>query len=103
MSTQDEYEKLNNSELAELARKKFGRREISLNRENLLKILVGEKTSPTKEEITRKKLQVFVEKNWEAIQTNVPCTLTKNAGKCTVHNCTTVQHIECYKGAGIES
>lgn len=103
MSEQNEYSELNNSELAELARKKFGRREVSLNRENLLKILLGEKIPPTKEEVTRKKLQVFVEANWEAIQTNVPCALAINAGKCTIHNCTTIQHIDCYKGAGIEN
>jgi hypothetical protein len=98
--SEQQFEELNSSELAELARKKFGRREGSLNRTSLLKILSGEKIAPTKEEETRKKLQIFVGENWEAIQTNIPCSSSVNAGKCTKHNCSTVQHIECYKGAG---
>jgi hypothetical protein len=48
--SEQQFEELNSSELAELARKKFGRREGSLNRTSLLKILSGEKIAPTKEE-----------------------------------------------------
>lgn len=101
MST--ELEDLNNTELAELARKRFGRREVPANRESLLKILSSEKVEITKEEITRKKLQVYVEKNWVAIQTNIPCASSINAGKCTKHNCTSIQHVACYKGANLDA
>lgn len=58
---------------------------------------------PVQEEIalttnTRKRLQVWVEKNWAAIGSQLPCS-GETRGKCTEHSCTDGRHLDCYLGA----
>ncbi len=74
------YETLSRSELVELIRKQKGRRASQVStRENLLEVLDGKEGKfPTED--SRKRLQVFIEKNWDSVQTNLPCRGEINEG-----------------------
>lgn len=92
------WESCNETELRELVRKKTGKRVI-LPRGELLKMLetYEEKHSPI--QTSRKKLQVFVEDNLPALQTNLPCNGSEFVGQCTVYSCTDFVHMSCLIGA----
>lgn len=90
---------LNNTELAEILRRRTGRRFSKLNRDLLLAALEGEVVEKTQQEKTRKKLQLFVEPNFIELQTNFPCYKEPNKGRCQVHTCTDITHLSCLIGA----
>ena len=95
---------LNWTELASLIRGRHGviiKR--SVPRERLLEI-VASNTSPNPEELassneSRRKLQVFIDKNWKWIESQLPCK-GENRGKCTIYNCPEGRHADCLIGAG---
>ena len=94
-------EELNKTELIELIYRRFGKR-VNEERELLLDILNGElpiENVPQRTIDSRRKLQVFIEQNYEAVQTNLPCRAEFNAGKCTIFPCSDVMHKNCYNGA----
>lgn len=96
---------LNNSELAHLIRRQTGlvvKRSVS--RERLIQILeYGASYGPTPDEVsptqeTRRKLQVYIEKNWVGIQSQLPCK-GENKGRCTIYGCPEGRHVDCYNSA----
>lgn len=88
----------NETELQELIRKKTGKRVI-LPRQEMIQMLEVYEDKHSSIETSRKKLQVFVEKNLSALQTNLPCNGSNLVGKCTVYECTNFVHISCLIGA----
>lgn len=92
------YDNCNRTELIELVRKRTKRR-LNGSREVLLKALEGELPEVNSIERSRKKLQLFVLDNWDAVQTNVPCIKESTAGRCTSHFCTNYTHFSCLFGA----
>jgi len=93
------YQELNNTELAALVQKRTGRRIPRIDRALLISVLEGGSAKRTTLENTRKKLQIFVEPNLVALQTNLPCYNDINKGRCTVCACSDLTHINCYIGA----
>ncbi len=94
---------LNDSALAHLIRRQTGmvvRRSVGRNR--LIQILengggpAADEVAPTQE--TRRKLQVYIEKNWTNIQSQLPCK-GENRGRCTIYNCPEGRHVDCYLSA----
>lgn len=93
------YQELNNTELAVLVQKRTGRRISKFNRKSLLDVLEGSPVEKTTLEKTRRKLQLFVEPQIIALQTNLPCYNDINVGRCTICSCSDLTHINCYLGA----
>ena len=93
-----DFNQLNKSELLELLRLQTGRRVSTINtQEELITMLNGEDLHRfAKTEGTRAKLQIFIEKNWELYQTNLPCRGKPNEGKCTIFRCPDGRHVNCY-------
>ncbi len=48
---------------------------------------------------SRKKLQLFIEKNWNGIQSQLPCK-GENRGRCTIYPCSEGRHVDCLLAAG---
>jgi hypothetical protein len=74
----------------------------STSRERLIQ-LIRSSEQPEKEEIaetteTRRRLQVWVERNWLQINSQLPCSGSLR-GMCTVYPCSEGRHIECYLSA----
>jgi len=90
---------INNSEIRELIRRKYGRI-VNGSNEELLEYLdkgfVGDKTPI---ERSRKKLELFVLPHWEELQTNFPCATQKKSGHCTSFGCSDAVHLNCFLGA----
>ena len=94
------FDQLSTTELKELIRKKIGRRIDTNNRDELLNILENKTyIEASRIEKSRMKLQMFVEKNLVAVQTNLPCHGQLTAGKCMIHPCTDYTHYNCLIGA----
>lgn len=99
MEDMDILHTLNATELAFIIRRQTGlvvKR--SVTKERLIELLenggvpTADEVSPTTE--TRKHLQLFVEKNWVAINSQLPCK-GENRGRCTIYPCPEGRHIDC--------
>jgi hypothetical protein len=99
----DNLELLNITELTYLIRRQTGlvvKRSVS--KERLIQLLeygglpTAEEISPTTE--SRKRLQLYIEKNWTGIQSQLPCK-GENRGRCTIYPCPEGRHIDCLLSA----
>lgn len=98
-----EYTMCNATELIESIRRRTGvvvKR--ALPRERLIQILESgivppaEEWSDTME--SRRHLQIFVEKNWDWISSQIPCT-GEGRGKCTTYPCPEARHLDCFQAS----
>lgn len=48
---------------------------------------------------SRKRLQLYIEKNWNGIQSQLPCK-GENRGRCTIYPCSEGRHVDCLIAAG---
>lgn len=94
---------LNTTELLNIIRRQTGMIvKRSVEREWLLQIIeYGDPPAPhevadTME--TRRRLQVFVEKSWDWLNSQLPCKGEKR-GKCTIYPCPDARHLDCYMAA----
>lgn len=104
MSEEVDLNILNESELLHLIRRQTGlvvKR--SVGRDRLMQIVEEggsiirqDELSPTNE--TRKQLQLYIEKNWVGIQSQLPCK-GENRGRCTIYGCPEGRHVDCYLSA----
>ncbi len=103
MSDDIDLSRLNESELAMIVRRQTGlvvKR--SVGRERLIQFLedggsfAPEELAGTNE--SRKKLQLYIEKNWVGIQSQLPCK-GENRGRCTIYPCPEGRHLDCYLSA----
>jgi hypothetical protein len=94
---------LNKTELLELCRLHgHARLKEGLTKDRLIEIINNGTTSAddlANTNITRKRLQQFIQDNWELVNTNLPCKGKLNAGKCTIFPCSEARHVSCYLGA----
>lgn len=100
----EDLNQLNITELAYIIRRQTGMVvKRSVPKERLVDILENGKKLEESEICysteTRKKLQVFIEKNWKWVESQLPCK-GENRGKCTVYNCPEGRHADCLIGAG---
>lgn len=95
----DNLSVLNLTELAQIIRRQTGlvvKR--SVPKERLIQLLemggmpAPEEISETTE--SRKRLQLYVEKNWTGIQSQLPCK-GENRGRCTIYQCPEGRHVDC--------
>lgn len=100
----DVLSNLNDTELAQLIRRQTGlivKR--AVGRQRLLQLLEDggmpgpEEISSTNE--SRKRLQIYVEKNWIGLQSQLPCK-GENRGRCTIYPCPEGRHVDCLLAAG---
>lgn len=102
MTPEINYDALNKTELIYLIRSKSNivvKRSLDVAR--LIELAKG--SDPTPEEISpttnsRKSLQLFIEKNWGALNSQLPCK-GENRGKCTIYPCPEGRHLDCYLSA----
>lgn len=94
---------LNFTELAYIFRRQTGlaiKRSVPITR--LIQLLedsglpLADEISPTTD--SRKRLQLYIEKNWNAINSQLPCK-GNDRGHCTVYNCPEGRHIDCLLSA----
>lgn len=103
MEDMDNLHLLNETELAYIIRRQMGlvvKR--SVGKERLIQLL-EDGGMPTEEELSsttdsRKRLQLYIEKNWEGIQSQLPCK-GENRGRCTVYPCPEGRHVDCLNAA----
>lgn len=95
----DDLTQMNETELALLARSQTGlvvKRSVGKERLIQLQEYGGRpeehEVSPTNE--SRKRLQLYIEKNWTGIQSQLPCK-GENRGRCTIYPCPEGRHIDC--------
>lgn len=95
---------LNITELTQLIRRQTGVIVTrSIGRERMIYLLENgglpdpASTSATNE--SRKRLQLYIEKNWTGIQSQLPCK-GENRGRCTIYPCPEGRHIDCLLAAG---
>ncbi len=94
---------LNTTELAYVIRRQTGlvvKRSVS--KERLIQLL-EDGGIPTAEEVSattesRRHLQLYIEKNWTGIQSQLPCK-GENRGRCTVYGCPEGRHVDCLLSA----
>jgi hypothetical protein len=67
---------------------------VLLQREDWAASDVGSSTNDS-----RKRLQLFIEKNWNGIQSQLPCK-GENRGRCTIYPCSEGRHVDCLLAAG---
>ena len=98
------YEGHNQTELAYIYRRHTGlvlKRTVTIDR--LIELLtqggqpLPEEISPTTE--SRKRLQLYVEKNWNGINSQLPCK-GENRGRCSIYPCPEGRHLDCVNSAG---
>lgn len=95
---------LNETELAQLIRRQTGLVVAkAVSRERLIEMLTNGQP-PRPEELSRtddsrRKLQLYVEKNWNGIQSQLPCK-GENRGRCTIYPCPEGRHVDCLLAAG---
>lgn len=94
---------LNTTELMTLIRRQTGMVvKRSVSKERMVQIIEGgapivqEEVSETTE--SRKKLQLYIEKNWDGIQSQLPCK-GENRGRCTIYPCPEGRHVDCLASA----
>lgn len=104
MQDLDNLHLLNETELSQLIRRHTGVVVARIvGRERLIEILESgsiprpEEVSKTDE--SRKRLQLYVEKNWNGIQSQLPCK-GENRGRCTIYPCSEGRHVDCLIAAG---
>lgn len=96
---------LNRSELLQiLSREEYGylRLRASVPKERLIH-LISTKEPPSPDELaktteTRQRLQSWIQKNWDQINSQLPCS-GELRGKCTVYPCSEGRHLDCYLSA----
>lgn len=95
---------LNITELAQLIRRQTGlviARSVGIER--MIQILeYGQRPEPhelSKTDDSRKRLQLYIEKNWNGIQSQLPCK-GENRGRCTIYPCPEARHVDCLLSAG---
>ena len=71
----------------------------SVPKERLVQI-IEHGLQPAPEELagttgTRARLQIFVEKNWEWVNSQLPCK-GENRGRCTIYPCPEARHLDCF-------
>jgi hypothetical protein len=101
--TRPDLRALNTSELLSIIRRTNGmiiRR--SVPKERLIQI-IEYGIQPEANELsdtmsTRKTLEVFVEKHWTWVNSQLPCK-GEYKGKCTVYPCPEGRHIDCFMAA----
>ncbi len=93
-------EEMNITELSAIIRQRTGviiKR--SVPRERLAEIIVQGVVPPYEEWAetmeTRKRLQVFIEKSWDWVNSQLPCK-GPDRGKCTIYPCPEGRHVDCY-------
>lgn len=91
-------EELNKTELLELIRQQTGKRISSTtSRANLIQMIeMGKVWDISNTEHSRVKLELFIDKNRQYYQTNLPCRGQINEGKCTIFKCSEVLHLSCF-------
>lgn len=98
-----DLQQLNATELASIVRRQTGvvvKR--SVPRLRLIELIeyglapLPEEAAKTNE--TRKVLQLFIEKNWSWVNSQIPCK-GENMGRCTVYPCPEGRHLDCYLAA----
>lgn len=103
MEDMDILHTLNVTELAYIIRRQTGlvvKR--SVGKERLIQLL-EDGGMPTQDEVSpttdsRKRLQIFIEKNWAGIQSQLPCK-GENRGRCTIYPCSEGRHVDCLLSA----
>lgn len=94
---------LNFTELAYIFRRQTGlviKRSVPITR--LIQLLeegglpLADEISPTTD--SRKRLQLYIEKNWNAINSQLPCK-GNDRGHCTIYSCPEGRHIDCLLSA----
>lgn len=95
---------LNETELAQLIRSQMGMVVVrAVGRDRMIEILEHcYQPGPhelSKTDDSRKRLQLYVEKNWTGIQSQLPCK-GDNRGRCTIYPCPEGRHIDCLLAAG---
>lgn len=99
----DIFHVLNITELAQLIRRQTGLVIArSVGKDRMIQILHGQSPEPhelSKTDDTRKKLQIYIEKNWAGIQSQLPCK-GENRGRCTIYPCPEARHVDCLMAAG---
>ncbi len=53
----------------------------------------------SKTDDSRKRLQLYIEKNWNGIQSQLPCK-GEHRGRCTIYPCSEGRHVDCLTAAG---
>jgi hypothetical protein len=102
MSSQATIDDYNETELLEMVRRNTGAvLKRSISRDRLVQIVYG--AAPIPEELsgtteTRRTLQIFIEKNWNWINSQIPCK-GENRGKCSIYPCPEGRHLDCYQSA----
>lgn len=96
---------LNETELAQLIRSQTGVIVArSVGKARMIAILENSRAPDQAEDYagtneSRKRLQLFVEKNWTGIQSQLPCK-GENRGRCTIYPCSEGRHVDCLLAAG---
>lgn len=94
----DDLTQLNKTELINIIKAQTGRRvSRTLSTEELIDMISnGNYSRFAKTEQSRVRLELFIEKNWDFYQTNLPCRGQFNEGKCTKFKCPESRHINCF-------
>jgi len=96
--------RLNVTELSQLIRQRTGWVvKVSVPKERLVGFLYGQ-LQLTAEDLadttqSRRSLQVFIEKNWTWVNSQLPCK-GENRGKCSIYPCPEGRHLDCFNAAG---
>ncbi len=95
---------LNETELTQLIRRQTGVIVAkSIGRVRMIDLLEnGGVPNPNEVSATnesRKRLQLYFEKNWTGIQSQLPCK-GDNRGRCTIYPCPEGRHVDCLLAAG---
>jgi hypothetical protein len=103
MSEQPNLLELNETELSYLYRRQTGLvLKRSVRKERIIDLLSNGR-HPDQDEISsttdsRKRLQLYVEKNWVGINSQLPCK-GENRGRCTIYPCPEGRHLDCMLAA----
>ena len=96
---------LNDTELRYLIRRQTGLvLKRSVTKERLIELMSGDEwQTPHPDEVspsteTRRQLQVYIEKNWSGISSQLPCK-GENRGRCTIYPCPEGRHVDCLLSA----
>lgn len=95
---------MNCTELTQLIRRQTGMVVAkSIGKDRMIQLLqYGGHPEPhelSKTDDSRKRLQLYIEKNWTGIQSQLPCK-GENRGRCTIYPCPEARHIDCLLAAG---
>lgn len=104
MTTEVDLSFLNETELCQRIRSQTGVIVArAIGRDRMVELLhnnwVPEDTEVSKTNDSRKRLQLYVAKNWVGIQSQLPCK-GENKGHCTIYPCSEGRHVDCLLAAG---